>query len=69
MSATSHRAEPRTYSPEQNDAAARDTARVRAELRVRMDRWGVDFEAALRWLANENPDAVNEALDEIGAPS
>lgn len=44
-----------------------DHARVRAELRVRLDRFGVDHEAALRWLADEHPDLVNEALTETGA--
>lgn len=45
-------------------------ARIRRELTLRLDRCeAFDYEAALRWLAQENPDAVNEALTETGGPS
>lgn len=55
-------------------AAERDIKRIRDELRDRLDRCdaGEDgyAEAALRWLALEgHADAVNEALDETGAPA
>jgi hypothetical protein len=47
-----------------------DRSRIRAELRDRIDRCD-DFaiEAALRQLAHDLPDEVNEALDTTGAPS
>ena len=41
--------------------------RLRAELTDRLDKCTpFDYEAALRELAHVNPDAVNEALDEVG---
>lgn len=52
--------------------ARRDRARVRSELRDRIDHArevGVDFEAVLRTVAHAQPDAVRYALDEAGAPS
>jgi hypothetical protein len=50
-------------------AAADDHARIRRELTLRLDKCDpFDYEAALRWLADNNPDAVNEALTEIGGP-
>ena len=51
-------------------AVERDEARVRAELRDRLDRCDDhDHGAALGWLTDNHPDLVNEALDETGAPS
>jgi hypothetical protein len=62
-----------TFTPEALAAQRKaDRKRVRAELRDRIDHCrevGVDFEDVLRWIANENPDLVTEALDEAGAPS
>lgn len=52
--------------------AERDRARVRAELRDRIDiarEVGVDFEAVLRAVAHTDPDAVRYALDQAGAPA
>lgn len=47
-----------------------DANRIRAELRDRLDRATPDqYEAALRELAHTDPDAVNAALDEAGAPA
>ena len=41
--------------------------RLRAELTDRLDKCtAFDYEAALRELAHVNPDAVNEALTEVG---
>lgn len=52
------------------DRAERDAARVRAELRDRLDRCDDhDHGAAFGWLADNHPDLVREALDETGAPS
>lgn len=50
--------------------ADRDRTRVRAEVRDRLDAAGDVAElAALRWLAHEQPDLVNAALDAVGVPS
>ena len=50
-------------------AAEADLARIRNELRDRLDRCDpFDHEAALRQLAHDLPDEVNEALDTTGAP-
>ena len=53
------------------DAAIRaGDARIRAELRDRLDRCDDhDHGAAFGWLADNHPDLVREALDETGAPS
>lgn len=52
---------------------AANEKRVRDELRDRLDRAGAAdpgyFEGALRLLAAEQPDLVNDALDQNGAPS
>ena len=49
---------------------AADEARVRAELRDRLDRCtDADHGAAFGWLCDNHPDLVREALDETGAPS
>ena len=49
--------------------AEADLARIRNELRDRLDRCDpFDHEAALRQLAHRDPDLVNEALDTTGAP-
>jgi len=54
------------------DIAARvaaDEARIRAELRDRLDRCNDnDHGAAFGWLTDNHPDLVREALDETGAP-
>ena len=53
-------------------ARERDRARVRDELRERLDHCrevGLDFEAVVRSLADTVPDAVRTALDEAGAPT
>ena len=51
-------------------AIERDLARIRAELRDRLDRCtDADRGAAFGWLADNHPDLVREALDETGAPS
>ena len=53
-----------------HDTAERDLARIRNELRDRLDRCDDhDQGAALGWLSDNHPDLVNEALDETGAPS
>jgi hypothetical protein len=58
--------EDRTHS--QHDAAQADFDRVVAELRDRLDETDADIKlAALDWLAQNNPDAVNDALNETGA--
>lgn len=45
-----------------------DNKRIRNELRDRLDRLDdPHIDAALRWLANEVPDAVNDALNETEA--
>ena len=63
-----HLAESRIHDT--HDAAEADLARIRAELTDRLDRCDpFAHEAALRWLAHENPDAVNEALTETGGPN
>ena len=47
-----------------------DEARIRAELRDRLDRCDDnDHGAAFGWLCDNHPDLVREALDETGAPS
>ena len=51
-------------------AAARDEARIQAELRDRLDRCDpFAYEAALREAAHLNPDLITEALDATGAPT
>ena len=48
----------------------RDDARIRAELRDRLDRCtDHDHGLAFGWLADNHADLVREALDETGAPS
>ena len=52
------------------EAVERDEARIRAELRDRLDRCtDADHGAAFGWLCDNHPDLVREALDETGAPS
>jgi len=49
---------------------ARNEARIRAELRDRLDRCDpFAYEAALREAAHLNPDLITEALDATGAPT
>ena len=51
-------------------ATARDEARIRTELRDRLDRCDpFAYEAALREAAHLNPDLITEALDATGAPT
>jgi hypothetical protein len=52
------------------DAIERDKARIRAELRDRLDRCDDnDHGLAFGWLTDNHPDLVREALDETGAPT
>ena len=52
----------------QHGAAEADLARIRAELRDRLDRCDpFDHEAALREIAHRDPDLVNDVLDQNGA--
>ena len=66
----SHRESAESRVHAQHDDAEADLARIRAELRDRLDRCDDhDHGAALGWLCDNHPDLVNEALDETGAPS